>query len=118
MRLFSTLLPPFTTFLSASTSSFLAAVTAGVLGEAGACSSILLSKYFFGGLATVSSLLPLRGGIVGGARAVVEAGRRPTPLVVVLDDITGLVVDCLVEADVLWPLDSLETRLMVGPEVT
>ena len=55
---------------------------------------------------------------MGGARAVVEAGRRPTPLVVVLDDITGLVVDCLVEADVLWPLDSLETRLMVGPEVT
>ncbi len=90
---------------------------AEVFGDAGGCSSMLLSKYFFGGLATVSSLLPLRGGIVGGARAD-EAGRRPTPLAVVLDDITGLVVDCLVVAAAVLPLDSLETRLMVEPEET
>ena len=63
-------------------------------GDGGACSSIFVSKYFLGGEETVSSLLPLRGGMVGGlADLVLEAGAAELPDTE--GDITGLVADCL-----------------------
>jgi hypothetical protein len=109
-----------------STSSILA--TAVGFGEEGACSSIFESKYFFGGVETVSNLLPLRGGIIGGLADRGDAAGR----VDVVGAITGLVDDCLlvvVVAVAVEPLDfwvsllgsvaagisGLFTRLMVDP---
>ena len=81
---------------------------AGCFGDVGACSSILVSKYFLGcvadtdGLAdTVSNLLPFRGGMVGGlADRVVGVVRVDKAD----EDITGvLFVDCLVVEVMLPP---------------
>lgn len=82
---------------------------AGCFGDVGACSSILVSKYFLGCVAdtdvvaadTVSNLLPLRGGMVGGlADRVVGVVRVDKAD----EDITGvLFVDCLVVEVTLPP---------------